>query len=286
MNDADVHPLNRLAQETSPYLRQHMHNPVDWYPWGEEAFRAAREQDRPILLSVGYSTCHWCHVMAHESFENAETAEYMNRHFVNIKLDREERPDIDGLYMSAVQAMNGSGGWPMTVFLTPDLRPFYAGTYFPPRDMQGIPSFARVMASVASAWKDDRDKLENNAEALTAHIREASAAPEGEQDWPDDLLGRAVSNLEGLHDRVNGGFGPPRYVPARSCASVKETPEARTRTRTSSGPGRGGSVSTTWSTSGPPKRSIKTRFMRPLYARIFLLPSTSGRSTGAVTGNS
>ncbi len=226
MTDPLAH-TNRLARETSPYLRQHMHNPVEWYPWGEEAFAAARAQDRPVLLSVGYSTCHWCHVMAHESFENPETAAYMNAHFVNVKLDREERPDIDGLYMSAVQAMTGSGGWPMTVFLTPDLRPFYAGTYFPPRDMQGIPSFMRVLASVANAWQDDRDKLESNAEALTAHIREASAAPEGTPDgWPDDLLGRAVSNLEGLHDPVNGGFGRAPKFPSPTTLSFLLTQPA------------------------------------------------------------
>jgi uncharacterized protein len=215
---------NRLAQETSPYLRQHMHNPVDWYAWGDEAFAAAREQDRPILLSVGYSTCHWCHVMAHESFEDPETAAYMNAHFINVKLDREERPDIDGLYMSAVQAMTGSGGWPMTVFLTADLRPFYAGTYFPPRDMQGMPSFMRVMTSVASTWANERDKLENNAEALTAHIREASAAPGLSENgqpsgWPEDLLPHALENLSQLHDPVNGGFGRAPKFPSPTTLS-------------------------------------------------------------------
>ena len=210
---------NRLAQETSPYLRQHMHNPVDWHAWGEEAFARAREQDRPILLSVGYSTCHWCHVMAHESFEDQATADYMNAHFVNVKLDREERPDIDGLYMSAVQAMTGSGGWPMTVFLTADLRPFYAGTYFPPRDMQGMPSFMRVMTSVANAWTGERDKLENNAEALTAHIREASAAPAQQVGWPTELLPHALENLTALHDPVSGGFGRAPKFPSPTTLS-------------------------------------------------------------------
>ncbi len=214
MTQPDPAFTNRLARETSPYLRQHMHNPVEWYAWGEEAFAAAREGDRPILLSVGYSTCHWCHVMAHESFEDEATAAYMNAHFVNVKLDREERPDIDGLYMSAVQAMTGSGGWPMTVFLTPDLRPFYAGTYFPPRDMQGMPSFMRVMQSVAKAWTGERDKLESNAEALTAHIREASAAPAQPEGWPADLLPRALDNLSQLHDPVNGGFGRAPKFPS------------------------------------------------------------------------
>ncbi|MGY2894182.1 thioredoxin domain-containing protein [Deinococcus sp. UYEF24] len=219
---------NRLGTETSPYLRQHMHNPVDWYAWGEEAFAAAREQDRPVLLSVGYSTCHWCHVMAHESFENEATAAYMNAHFVNVKLDREERPDIDGLYMSAVQAMTGSGGWPMTVFLTPDLRPFYAGTYFPPRDMQGMPSFMRVMESVASAWANERGKLESNAEALTAHIREASAAPQQTGEWPPELLAHALENLSQLHDPVSGGFGrAPKFPSPTTLAFLLTQPAGR-----------------------------------------------------------
>src|SRR5262245_50128684 len=143
---------NRLANETSPYLLQHADNPVDWYPWGEEAFAKARAEDRPILLSVGYSSCHWCHVMAHESFENTEIAAQMNAEYVNIKVDREERPDIDGVYMTAVQAITGQGGWPMTVFLTHDLRPFYAGTYFPPADWHGRPGFPRVLTALRQAW--------------------------------------------------------------------------------------------------------------------------------------
>jgi len=223
----DAH-LNRLAQETSPYLRQHMHNPVDWYAWGDEAFEEARRSDRPVLLSVGYSTCHWCHVMAHESFEDAATAAFMNANFVNVKLDREERPDIDGLYMSAVQALTGSGGWPMTVFLTPDRRPFYAGTYFPPRDLQGMPSFMRVMTSVAGAWRDDRDKLEGNAEALTAHIREASVPRPGPDAWPDDLLPHALQNLRALHDERNGGFGrAPKFPSPTTLSFLLTQPDGR-----------------------------------------------------------
>ena len=136
---------NRLANETSPYLLQHADNPVDWNPWGEEAFEQARAEDKPVLLSVGYSTCHWCHVMAHESFESEAIAAVMNKHFVNIKVDREERPDIDGIYMSAVQALTGQGGWPMTLFLTPDRKPFFAGTYFPPDDAHGRPGFPRLL---------------------------------------------------------------------------------------------------------------------------------------------
>src|SRR6266404_6307473 len=143
---------NRLAGETSPYLLQHRDNPVEWYPWGEEALARARSEDKPILLSIGYAACHWCHVMAHESFENEETARLMNKLFVNIKVDREERPDLDGIYMQAVQALTGHGGWPMTVFLTPEGVPCYGGTYYPPADRQGMPSFQRVLRSVADAY--------------------------------------------------------------------------------------------------------------------------------------
>src|SRR5512138_2339483 len=152
---------NRLIHETSPYLLQHAYNPVDWYPWGPEALVRAAAEDKPILLSVGYSACHWCHVMAHESFENPETAELMNELFVNIKVDREERPDIDAIYMDAVQAMTGGGGWPMTVFLTPDGVPFYGGTYFPPEPRHGMPSFTQVLNAIADAYKNRRGELLN-----------------------------------------------------------------------------------------------------------------------------
>ena len=147
---------NHLQNETSPYLLQHVDNPVDWYPWGEEAMRLASEQDKPILLSVGYAACHWCHVMAHESFEDEATAEQMNADFINVKVDREERPDIDSIYMQAVNAMIGRGGWPMTVFLTPDGKPFYAGTYFPDEPRHGMPSFRQILTGVTQAWRDDR----------------------------------------------------------------------------------------------------------------------------------
>src|ERR687897_918982 len=155
--------MNRLAGETSPYLRQHADNPVDWYPWGDEAFEKARAEDKPVLLSVGYSSCHWCHVMAHESFEDPDVAAVMNRDYVNIKVDREERPDIDGIYMQAVQAMTGHGGWPMTVFLTPDGEPFFGGTYFPPEDRHGMPSFRTVLTSVADAYVNQKDKVARTA---------------------------------------------------------------------------------------------------------------------------
>ncbi len=169
--------MNRLAAETSPYLRQHRDNPVDWYPWGDEAFARARDEDKPIFLSVGYSSCHWCHVMAHESFEDAATAEVMNQLFVNVKVDREERPDVDGVYMQAVQALTGRGGWPMTVWLTPDGRPFFGGTYYPDEDRHGMPSFTRVCEVVAEAWREQRADVEEQADKLTEAIDEQILRP-------------------------------------------------------------------------------------------------------------
>ncbi len=161
---------NRLAKASSPYLLQHQDNPVDWQEWGEEAFAEARQRDVPVLLSVGYSACHWCHVMAHESFEDPETAEVMNRLFVNVKVDREERPDVDAIYMEAVQAMTGRGGWPMTVWMTPDGQPFYAGTYFPNRDHHGMASFSKVMTAVSDAWVNRRDEVLEQSARLTEAI--------------------------------------------------------------------------------------------------------------------
>src|SRR3712207_1069399 len=166
---------NRLANETSPYLLQHKDNPVDWYPWGEEAFAKARAEDRPVLLSVGYSACHWCHVMEHESFENEAIARQMNDGFVSIKVDREERPDIDSIYMAAVQSMTGRGGWPMTVFLTPDGTPFYGGTYFPPEPRHGMPSFRQVLAAIADAWRERRADVDQGARELTSMLRQGGA---------------------------------------------------------------------------------------------------------------
>src|SRR5438128_5604531 len=167
---------NRLINETSPYLLQHAHNPVDWYPWGEEALQKAQQEDKPILLSVGYSACNWCHVMERESFENEDTAAIMNQHFVSIKVDREERPDIDNIYMQAVQALTGQGGWPMTVFLTPDGRPFYGGTYFPPSDRNGMPGFPRIMEAVADVWTNRRDDVAEQTEQLVTAIESNTLA--------------------------------------------------------------------------------------------------------------
>src|SRR5213082_1204930 len=160
--------VNRLAGETSPYLLQHADNPVDWYPWGEEALARAREENKPILLSIGYAACHWCHVMERESFEDEATAEIMNKYFINIKIDREERPDLDHIYMDAVQAMTGSGGWPLNVFLTPQAKPFFGGTYFPPQRAFNRPSWKEILLGVSAAFQQKRDEIESQAENLTA----------------------------------------------------------------------------------------------------------------------
>jgi len=174
---------NRLAREQSPYLRQHAHNPVDWQPWGDEAFAKARAEQKPIFLSIGYSTCHWCHVMAHESFEDEALARQLNRDFVPVKVDREERPDVDRIYMTYVQAATGQGGWPLSVWLTPDLKPFFGGTYFPPEDRWGRPGFATLLGVLAQAWAQEREKLiaegERVTEALRAYARGAEAKDEG-----------------------------------------------------------------------------------------------------------
>ncbi len=204
---------NRLIGETSPYLLQHARNPVDWYPWGDEAFAAARDRDVPIILSVGYSACHWCHVMERESFEDPETADRMNRDFVCVKVDREERPDVDALYMHATQAMTGHGGWPMTVFLTPSGRPFYAGTYFPPEPRYGMPSFRQVLEGVAEAWRQRRSVIESQAESIARDLRDSLQRVN-----PPDMLNatpalQAVASLERRFDRANGGFGAAPKFP-------------------------------------------------------------------------
>jgi uncharacterized protein len=208
--------VNRLSAETSPYLLQHADNPVDWYPWGEEAFAKARAEDRPVLLSVGYAACHWCHVMEHESFENEEIARLMNEHFVSVKVDREERPDVDGLYMDAVVAMTQHGGWPMTVFLTPEGKPFYGGTYFPPEPRLGMPSFPQVLQAVAEAYRTQRDDLERQAGALVDAIRRASEQPPSGEPLTTALLTGAVPSLRRLFDPAEGGWGPAPKFPAAS----------------------------------------------------------------------
>ncbi len=206
-------PANRLAGETSPYLLQHAHNPVDWYPWGPEALERARRLDRPIFLSIGYAACHWCHVMERESFEDPATAAYLNEHFVAIKVDREERPDLDAVYMGAVQAMTGSGGWPMSVFLAPDGRPFYGGTYFPDTRRHGMPSFRDVLAGVLDAWRARRTELETSASELAAHVARRVRLSEGEVAPDAALLAAAVATLEGELDPVHGGWGSAPKFP-------------------------------------------------------------------------
>jgi uncharacterized protein YyaL (SSP411 family) len=208
---------NRLAQETSPYLLQHRDNPVDWYPWSPEALERAREEDLPILLSVGYSACHWCHVMERESFEDPETAAYMNEHFVSVKVDREERPDVDAIYMEAVQAISGHGGWPMTVFLDPDGVPFYGGTYFPPDESRGMPSFRMVMEAVVHAFETQREEIREKA-PVTRERLGAIGAVEPREELPETAdLEQAVERLLARVDRRTGGFGgAPKFPPASS----------------------------------------------------------------------
>ncbi len=205
---------NRLAGETSPYLLQHAENPVDWYPWGEEAFARARAEDKPVLLSVGYSTCHWCHVMAHESFESHEIAGLMNEHFVNIKVDREERPDIDGVYMTAVQALTGQGGWPMTVFMTPDQKPFFAGTYFPPEDAHGRPGFPRLLQTIRATWDERREDIVNSADSIGDQLAEAATRSAPEEPFDAAVAGGAVQAMLRSADEVWGGFGTAPKFPA------------------------------------------------------------------------
>jgi uncharacterized protein YyaL (SSP411 family) len=205
---------NRLAQETSPYLLQHAENPVDWYAWGPEALETAKREDRPILLSIGYAACHWCHVMAHESFEDEEIARMMNESFVNIKVDREERPDIDGIYMQAVQAMTGHGGWPMTMFLLPDGSPFFGGTYFPPDDRHGLPSFRRVLQSVADAYAKRREGVVQSAEQLKQIYQSNLVGARSTGGLSPQLLEDAYRSLTPSYDLLNGGFGTaPKFPP-------------------------------------------------------------------------
>ena len=215
MNEATRRP-NRLIHETSPYLLQHAYNPVDWHPWGEEALELARRGDKPILLSVGYSACHWCHVMERESFENEAIAEAMNRGFVNIKVDREERPDLDALYMMATQAIAGQGGWPMTVFLTPDQRPFYAGTYFPPEDRYGRPGFPRVLEAVTEYYKTQRASLDQQTERIAQALQNAASLPASDEAANAQTLNRAFWQLMAEHDKYEGGFGRAPKFPQPS----------------------------------------------------------------------
>jgi uncharacterized protein YyaL (SSP411 family) len=216
--------VNRLAEETSPYLLQHADNPVDWYPWGAEALERARAEDKPILLSVGYAACHWCHVMEHESFEDEETARLMNERFVCVKVDREERPDVDGLYMEAVVSLTGHGGWPMTVFLTPEGKPFWGGTYFPPEPRFNLPSFRQILLAISEAYATRRDELERAAGQLVEAIQAGAERPPSTEPLTSELLTLAVSAFRTQFDPAHGGFGPaPKFPPASALEFLLRT---------------------------------------------------------------
>ncbi|MBM3126961.1 MAG: thioredoxin domain-containing protein, partial [Chloroflexi bacterium] len=204
--------MNRLARSTSPYLLQHANNPVEWQPWGDQAINQARLEDKPIFLSVGYAACHWCHVMAHESFENEEVASFLNRHFINIKVDREERPDIDGIYMQAVVAMTGSGGWPMSVFLGHDLAPFYGGTYFPPSRKFNLPSFMDVLLGISNAWKNEREELLKVGEKIRIHLTQTTSSSTSGSIAPQQFNSIAA-NLRSTYDWGYGGWGDAPKFP-------------------------------------------------------------------------
>ena len=219
MPDQKAKHTNRLIRARSPYLQQHAHNPVDWHSWDEEALQAAHEEDKAILLSIGYSACHWCHVMEHESFENEEIANLMNEHFINIKVDREERPDLDAIYMNFVQMTTGSGGWPLTVFLTPDLVPFYGGTYFPPEDYYGRPGFKRLLQVMADTYQNRRPEIEKSREGIIQRLSQASQWGQGEAELKKALLDEAYSALLSQFDHHHGGFGEAPKFPAAMALS-------------------------------------------------------------------
>jgi uncharacterized protein YyaL (SSP411 family) len=210
---------NRLIRETSPYLLQHAHNPVDWYAWGEEALARSKKEDKPILLSIGYSSCHWCHVMEKESFENEAIAEIMNERFINIKVDREERPDLDELYMNAVQVMTGGGGWPMTVFLTPDLVPFHAGTYFPPEDRGGMPGFQKILVVVSDYYSSHREEVEKMKVQVQQTLRQLVEIVPSQKSLSDQILSKAFETFENQFDSTNGGFGGAPKFPSSMALS-------------------------------------------------------------------
>jgi uncharacterized protein YyaL (SSP411 family) len=221
---SDNKHTNKLINETSPYLLQHAHNPVDWYPWGEEAFAIARAENKPVLLSIGYSACHWCHVMEHESFENEEIAKLMNDNFVSIKVDREERPDLDQIYMNAVQMMTHHGGWPMTVFLTPEGVPFYGGTYFPPEDRYNMPGFPRVLISLADAYRERPEEIQQTGASIIAELNRLSLAQESNEPLTTQLLDQAFRGITKSYDAANGGFGgAPKFPPAMSLEFLLRT---------------------------------------------------------------
>jgi uncharacterized protein len=233
--------MNRLAQETSPYLLQHADNPVDWHPWGDEALERARAEDKPILLSIGYSACHWCHVMEHESFEDPATAELMNERFVNVKVDREERPDLDAVYMDAVVALTGQGGWPMTVFLTPAGEPFFGGTYYPPEPRHGLPSFRQILVAVSEAYRERHDDVAHQAAALVESLGRSAKQEPSREPLTSGLLAEAVAGIRGAFDPRWGGFGrAPKFPPASVLEFLLRRGELDMVTRTLDGMAAGG----------------------------------------------
>ncbi|HUQ22693.1 MAG TPA: thioredoxin domain-containing protein [Gaiellaceae bacterium] len=236
--------MNRLAEETSPYLLQHAGNPVDWYPWGDDALARARQEDKPILLSIGYAACHWCHVMEHESFEDPGVAATMNEHFVNIKVDREERPDLDAVYMEAVVELSGHGGWPMTVFLTPGGEPFYGGTYYPPEPRHGLPSFTQVLTAIATAWHERRDEVTTSAAHLVEAIGRSMSLRPSKEPLSEELLAQAVRGLRATFEPAYGGWGrAPKFpnAPVLEFLLRRDTEETRAMvTRTLDGMAAGG----------------------------------------------
>jgi uncharacterized protein len=269
--------VNRLARETSPYLLQHASNPVDWYAWGEEALARAREENRPILLSVGYAACHWCHVMAHESFEDAETAALMNERFVNVKVDREERPDVDGIYMDAVVAMTGHGGWPLTVFLTPAGEPFLGGTYFPPEPRHGLPSFRQVLEAVSELYCERPQDVVRRTEVLVDALAQAASAAPSAEPLTESLLFAAVRRLEELHDPQWGGFGrAPKFPPASALELLLRQGEAEVAAKTLDAMALGGMYDVVG--GGFHRYSVDERWLVPhfekmLYDNALLVPA-------------
>ncbi len=270
--------MNRLASETSPYLLQHAENPVEWFPWGEEPLAKARAEDKPILLSVGYAACHWCHVMAHESFEDSEIAALMNERFVSVKVDREERPDVDGIYMDAVVAMTGSGGWPLTVFLTPEGEPFLGGTYFPPAPRHGLPSFPQVLVAVSELYRERRSEVTQRTEVLVDALRQAAAAAPSAEPLTESLLFDAVRRLGELHDPEWGGFGAraPKFPPASTLELLLRRGEVELAVPTLDGMAAGGMYDLVG--GGFHRYSVDERWLVPhfekmLYDNALLVPA-------------
>ncbi len=268
---------NRLAGEMSPYLLQHAENPVDWYPWGDGALERARSEDRPILLSIGYAACHWCHVMAHESFEDGETAALMNEHFVNVKVDREERPDLDALYMDAVVALTGQGGWPMTVFLTPDGEPFYGGTYFPPEPRHGLPSFRQILDAVAEAYRERRGEVARTGAQLVEAVRRSAEVRPSIDPLTDSVLSEAVHGLRRVFDPGSGGFGgAPKFPPSSALELLMRRGELEMVSSTLDGMAAGGMYDLVG--GGFHRYSVDQRWLVPhfekmLYDNALLVPA-------------